>query len=73
MIYKDNEQIAIELKKLILENKTSQKKVAEKLGIKPQGLVTLFKKKHITIDDVKSIIGVLGYDLDINFIKKSDD
>ena len=33
--YKNNEQIVIEIKKLMLETQISQREIAEKLGIKP--------------------------------------
>ena len=36
--YKDNEQIVIEIKKLMLEKQISQREIAEQLNIKPQGL-----------------------------------
>ena len=36
--YKSNEQIVIEIKKLMLEKQISQREIAEQLNIKPQGL-----------------------------------
>ena len=33
IVYKNNEQILIELKKLLLENRTTQKEIADKLNI----------------------------------------
>lgn len=43
--YKDNEQILIEIKKLMRETKITQREVAEKLNIRPQGLTKLLNKK----------------------------
>ena len=36
--YENNEQIVIEIKKLMLETKMSQREIADKINIKPQGL-----------------------------------
>lgn len=44
-VYKDNEQILIEIKKIMLETKTTQREIAAKLGIKPQGLTKMLNKK----------------------------
>lgn len=49
IIYKDNEQIMIEIKKLMLDNKISQREIADKLGIKPQGLIKLLNKKKLRL------------------------
>ena len=43
--YINNEQIIIEIKKLMLENKISQREIADKMQIKPQGLTKLLGKK----------------------------
>ena len=45
--YKNNEQIVIEIKKLMLETQISQREIAEKLGIKPQGLTKILAKKEL--------------------------
>lgn len=67
IIYKDNEQILIEIKKLILESKTTQREIADKLGIKPQGLTKILNKKNFSFEDVQKILFVMGYDLVIDF------
>ncbi|MCI9293038.1 MAG: helix-turn-helix transcriptional regulator [Erysipelotrichaceae bacterium] len=69
IIYKDNEQIMIEIKKLMLDNKISQREIADKLGIKPQGLIKLLNKKNLGFEDAKKILKVMGYDLVIDFTK----
>ena len=45
--YKDNEQIVIEIKKLMLEKQISQREIAEQLNIKPQGLTKLLTRKTL--------------------------
>lgn len=67
IIYKDNEQILIEIKKLILESKTTQREIADKLGIKPQGLTKILNKKNFSFEDAQKILFVMGYDLVIDF------
>lgn len=64
MKYENNEQVVIELKKAMLESKTTQKAVAEKLGIQPQGLTKLLNKKNFGFDDAKKILDAIGYELD---------
>ena len=46
IIYKDNEKILVEIKKIMLETKTTQSEIADKLGIKPQGLTKMLNKKN---------------------------
>ena len=47
IVYKSNEQVLIEIKKVMLETKTTQREIADKLGIKPQGLTKILNKKSI--------------------------
>lgn len=72
IVYKDNEQILIEIKKLILETKTTQREIAQKLGIKPQGLTKLLTKKNFGFEDAQKILNTMGYNLTIDFEKKED-
>lgn len=44
--YKDNEQIIHEIKKLMIDEKTTQREVAAKLSITPQGLTKMLTKKN---------------------------
>lgn len=46
--YTDSEQLLIELKKLMLDAKITQREIAERIGIKPQGLTKLLSKKNFT-------------------------
>lgn len=49
ILYKDNEQIVIEIKKLMLESKISQREIADKMNIKPQGLTKILNKKILVL------------------------
>ena len=69
-IYETNEQLIIELKKLMLENKVSQRQIAERLGITPQGLTKLSNKKNFSFEDASKIADAMGYQLEISFHKK---
>ena len=65
--YKDNEQIVIEIKKLMLEKQISQREIAELLNIKPQGLTKLLNKKNFGFEDAQKVLSAMGYDLIIDF------
>lgn len=65
--YENNEQIVIEIKKLMLETKMSQREIADKMNIKPQGLTKLLNKKNFGFEDAEKILSVMGYNLIINF------
>ena len=59
--YKNNEQIVIEIKKLMLETQISQREIAEKLGIKPQGLTKILAKKNFGFEDAQKVLSAMGY------------
>lgn len=65
--YESNEQIIIEIKKLMLESKISQREIAEKLQIKPQGLTKLLAKKNFGFEDADKILSAMGYNLIVDF------
>lgn len=67
IIYKDNEQILIEIKKIMLETKTTQREIAAKLGIKPQGLTKMLNKKNFGFEDAQKILATMDYDLMVDF------
>lgn len=70
--YINNEQIVIEIKKLMLDKGITQKQVADRLGITPQGLNKLFTKKNFGFEDAKKILDVMGYTLVIDFEKNAE-
>lgn len=71
VIYKNNEQILIEIKKIMLETKTTQREIAAKLGLKPQGLTKMFNKKNFSFEDAQKILATMNYDLVVDFKQPS--
>ncbi|MCD8224769.1 MAG: helix-turn-helix domain-containing protein [Clostridiales bacterium] len=69
IIYSSNEQIAIEIKKLLLDSKMTQREVAAKLEIKPQGLTKLLSKKNFGFEDADRILSAMGYQLSLDFVR----
>lgn len=67
--YKDNEQIIHEIKKLMIDEKTTQREVATKLSITPQGLTKMLSKKNFGFEDAQKILSVMGYDLVLGYSK----
>lgn len=61
VVYQNNEQIIIEIKKLMLENNISQREIAEKLNITPQGLTKLLNKKNFGFEDANKILNAMGH------------
>lgn len=72
MIYENNEQLVIEIKKLMLDSKISQREIADRLGIKPQGLTKLLNKKNFGFEDAQKIVDAMNYEMDIRFKSKED-
>ena len=72
IIYKNNQQIVIEIKKLMLEKQVSQREIAERLNIKPQGLTKLLNKKNFGFEDAEKVLSALGYDLVLDFSEKAE-
>ena len=62
-VYQNQEQLIIEIKKIMLEQRTTQKEIAEKLNITPQGFTKLLNKKNFSFTDAKKILDILGYEL----------
>lgn len=51
----------------MLETKMSQREIADKINIKPQGLTKLLNKKNFGFEDAEKILSVMGYNLIIDF------
>ena len=66
-VYKDNKQIIVEIKKIMLEKNISQREVSEILGITPQGLTKLFNKKNFGFEDAQKILKAMNCDLLVDF------
>lgn len=71
MTFTDNEQIVIEIKKLLLSTKTTQRELAAIMQLTPQGLTKLFNKKNFGFEDARKILDALGYDLALTFIPRN--
>lgn len=67
--YENNDQIIIEIKKLMLENHISQREIAEKLDMKPQGLTKMLAKKNFGFEDAQKLLSAMGYQLVVDFHK----
>lgn len=72
MIYKDNNQLKNEFKKFLIDNNISQREIAKKMEISPQGLSNLLNKKNLSFNDIKKILDVIDYDLHFEFKDKQD-
>lgn len=70
MRYKDAEQIKIEIKKLMLDKGLTQKEVAERLDLLPQGFTKLINKKNFSLTDLQNILHAMECELHIDFIQK---
>lgn len=68
--YENPEQMQTEIKKLLLDEKSTQRALAENLGMKPQGLTKLLTKKNFSFEDAQKILNALGYDLVVSFEKE---
>lgn len=69
--FTDNEQIVIEIKKLLLSTKTTQRELAAIMQLTPQGLTKLFNKKNFGFEDARKILNALGYDLALTFVPRN--
>lgn len=61
--YQEQEQVIIEIKKIMLEKHITQRQIAAALDITPQGFTKLLNKKNFSFADAKKILDVLGYTL----------
>ena len=71
MIYKDNEQLVNELKKVMIDTKTKQIDLAKMLDVPKQSITKIFDKKNLTCDDMKKILDLMDYELQIDFVPKN--
>ena len=68
MIYKDNEQLVNELKKVMIDTNTKQVDLANMMDVPKQAITKIFNKKNLTCDDMKKLLALMGYKLHIDFI-----
>lgn len=67
-IYKDNDQLKREIKKLIIDANMTQRQVCEKVGYKPQQMTNVLNKGNLSFKDIKRIANVLELDIRIEFV-----
>lgn len=68
MIYKDNDQLVNELKKVMIDTNTKQVDIASMMEVPKQAITKIFNKKNLTCDDMKKILSLMNYELHIDFI-----
>lgn len=65
--YRDNEQVIIEIKKIMLDSKVTHREVAERIGLSPQAFNKLLNKKNFGFEDAQRIVNAMGYTLTFGF------
>ena len=68
MIYANNEQLATELKKVLLDKKISQRAISASMGISPQAFQNLLNKKQLSFSDMNKILSTIGYNLLVEYV-----
>lgn len=69
-VYKNNEQLKIEIKKIFIETGHTQKEIADKLEIKPRQITNILNKENLAFRDLKRILDAMGCDLIIDIVPK---
>ena len=71
MLYNgDNKQIKNEIKKLIIDENITFTEISEKLNISKNQLNNTFNKVNLSFNDIYKIMDVIGYKMQIDFIKE---
>ena len=70
MKFVSNEQVYTELKVLFVRENTSGTQLAKKMGITQQTFSSKLKKKNLSFEDISEVLDLIGYDLEINFVKR---
>lgn len=66
----DNKQIKNEIKKLIIDENITFVEISEKLNISKNQLNNTFNKVNLSFNDIYKIMNVIGYKMQIEFLKK---
>lgn len=64
--------ISKEIKKILIDEELTQSQLAEKLGTSQQNMNAKLKRDNFSNKEMQEIADALGYDLKIEFIKKTD-
>ena len=65
---KNNTELDVQFK--IIEEDITQNEIAENIGTTPQYLGQVIKKKNIINPTFVKILDVLGYDIELKYVKK---
>ena len=68
MIYKDNDQLVNELKKVMIDTNTKQVYLSNIIDVPKQSITKIFNKKNLTCDDMQKLLSLMGYELHIDFV-----
>lgn len=72
-IYKDNQQIRVEFKKMATDHNISLAKIANKCGITPQQLNNRFNNKRLSLDDLTNWCDAMDCDLVLDIVPRDKD
>ena len=73
MIYKNNDQLVNELKKVMIDTNTKQVDLANMMEVPKQAITKMFNKKNLTCDDMQKLLSLMGYELHIDFVPVEQD
>ena len=73
MIYKNNDQLVNELKKVMIDTNTKQVDLANMMEVPKQAITKMFNKKNLTCDDMKKLLSLMSYELHIDFVPAEQD
>ena len=73
MVYRDNEQLVNELKKVMIDTNTKQVDLANMMEVPKQAITKIFNKKNLTCDDMQKLLSLMGYELQIDFVPVEQD
>ena len=59
-----------EIRKILLDEDVEIKELARRLNTSQQNMSAKLKRNNFTTKDIEKILDVLGYELEIKFIKK---
>lgn len=64
--------ISKEIKKILIDEDLTQAELAEKIGTSQQNMNAKLKRDNFSNKEMQEIAEALGYELKIEFIKKTD-
>ncbi len=70
-IFENNTQLTKEIKKALIDCDVTQAEIADKLGVTRQSIQKTLNKKQLSFDDVKRLLDAAGYDIGVEFIRRS--